>query len=52
MKNNEKYDKYDNLRQDNDTHDNTMELIIDSKSENESFARVVVASFVARLDPT
>ena len=29
-----------------------MELIIDSKSENESFARVVVASFVARLDPT
>ena len=52
MKNNEKYDKYDNLRQDMDTHDNTMELIIDSKSENESFARVVVASFVARLDPT
>lgn len=52
MKNNEKYDKYDNVRQDNDTHDNTMELIIDSKSENESFARVVVASFVARLDPT
>ena len=52
MKYNEKYDKYDNLRQDMDTHDNTMELIIDSKSENESFARVVVASFVARLDPT
>ena len=52
MKNNEKYDKYDNLRQDTETHDNTMELIIDSKSENESFARVVVASFVARLDPT
>ena len=49
MKNN---DKYDNLKQDNNTHDNTMELIIDSKSENESFARVVVASFVARLDPT
>ncbi len=42
--NNEKYDKYDNLRQDTETHDNTMELIIDSKSENESFARVVVAS--------
>jgi len=49
MKNNE---RYSSLKQDNNTHDNMMELIIDSKSENESFARVVVASFVARLDPT
>ena len=31
---------------------NTMELIFDSKSENESFARVVAAAFCARLDPT
>ena len=29
-----------------------MELIIDSKSENESFARVAVAAFCTRLDPT
>lgn len=29
-----------------------MELIIESKSENESFARVVAAAFCARLDPT
>ena len=30
----------------------TLELIIDSKSENESFARVAVAAFCTRLDPT
>lgn len=35
-----------------DNHTNYMELIFDSKSENESFARVVVAAFCARLDPT
>ena len=29
-----------------------MKLIIESRSENESFARVVVAAFAARLDPT
>lgn len=32
--------------------DSKMELIIDSNSENESFARVCVAAFAARLDPT
>lgn len=32
--------------------ENTMELIFDSKSENESFARVVAAAFCTRLDPT
>lgn len=32
--------------------ENTMELIFDSKSENESFARVVAASFCTKLDPT
>ncbi|MDF2821630.1 MAG: hypothetical protein K0R15_2071 [Clostridiales bacterium] len=31
---------------------NKMRLEIDAKSENESFARTVVAAFVARLDPT
>lgn len=31
---------------------NTMELIFDSISENESFARVSVAAFCTRLDPT
>lgn len=29
-----------------------MKVIFDSKSENESFARVVVTSFMTRLDPT
>lgn len=29
-----------------------MELIIESRSENESFARVCIAAFAARLDPT
>ncbi len=29
-----------------------MKLEIESRSENEAFARVVVAAFVARLDPT
>lgn len=32
--------------------EDTLELIIDSKSENESFARVAVAAFCTRLDPT
>ncbi|WP_026477990.1 anti-sigma F factor [Alkaliphilus transvaalensis] len=31
---------------------NYMKLEFDSKSQNESFARVVVASFAAQLDPT
>lgn len=31
---------------------NHMRLIIDSKSENEAFARVAVAAFVTQLDPT
>ena len=31
---------------------NSFEIIFDSKSENESFARVSVASFIAQLDPT
>ena len=29
-----------------------MKLIIESRSENEAFARVVAAAFVSRLDPT
>ncbi len=29
-----------------------MKLIMESRSENEAFARVVAAAFVARLDPT
>lgn len=32
--------------------DNSMEIIFDAKSENESFARVVAAAFCTRLDPT
>ena len=32
--------------------EDTLELIIDSKSENESFASVAVAAFCTRLDPT
>lgn len=32
--------------------ENKMKLELDSKSENESFARVVVAAFCTRLDPT
>ncbi len=31
---------------------NEMMLVIESKSRNESFARMVVAGFVAQLDPT
>lgn len=31
---------------------NEMELIFDSKSENESLARIVVAAFVSSVDPT
>lgn len=33
-------------------NENTMELIFDSKSENENFARVVAAAFCTKLDPT
>lgn len=33
-------------------NENRMKLEFDSKSENESFARVAVASFCTRLDPT
>jgi len=33
-------------------YQNKMEVIFESKSENEAFARVVAAAFVARLDPT
>ena len=33
-------------------HSNYMELKFPSRSENESFARVAVASFVSQLDPT
>lgn len=32
--------------------DNTMKLTIESRSSNESFARVAVAAFIAQLDPT
>ncbi len=32
--------------------DNSMKLEFPSKSQNESFARVVVASFASQLDPT
>lgn len=35
-----------------ETFENEMELIFASKSENENFARVVVAAFCTRLDPT
>ena len=31
---------------------NEMELIFDSRSANESFARVTVASFMTSLNPT
>lgn len=31
---------------------NNMKLVIPSKSQNEAFARVVVASFASQLDPT
>ena len=30
----------------------TMELVMESRSENEEFARVVAAVFSSRLDPT
>ena len=36
----------------NVVEDNRMYVEFDSKSENESFARVVVAAFITRLDPT
>ena len=32
--------------------ENNVEVIFDEKSENESFARVVAAAFVTKLDPT
>ena len=31
---------------------NEMKLIFDANTENESFARIVVASFISRLNPT
>ncbi|MDN4594131.1 anti-sigma F factor [Polycladomyces subterraneus] len=36
----------------NRIHNNFMELRFASRSENESFARVAVASFISQLDPT
>ncbi|MFC4078159.1 anti-sigma F factor [Salinithrix halophila] len=36
----------------NGVHKNFMELTFASRSENESFARVAVASFISQLDPT
>lgn len=33
-------------------HDNRMRLEMESRSCNESFARVVIAAFLARMDPT
>lgn len=33
-------------------YENEMKIEFSSKSQNESFARVVIASFVAQLDPT
>lgn len=33
-------------------HNNEMKIDFDSRSENEAFARVVVAAFAAQLDPT
>ncbi|SDW55784.1 stage II sporulation protein AB (anti-sigma F factor) [Marininema mesophilum] len=35
-----------------EVHKNFMELSFASRSENESFARVAVASFISQLDPT
>ena len=34
------------------THENEMELIFDSRSVNEGFARVAVAAFITQLNPT
>lgn len=34
------------------THENEMELIFDSRSTNEGFARVAVAAFMTQLNPT
>lgn len=31
---------------------NEMKIVFDSRSENEAFARVVIAAFIASLDPT
>ncbi len=36
----------------NDVYRNVMELTFSSLSENESFARVAVAAFIAQLDPS
>lgn len=33
-------------------YDNEMELMFDSKSQNESFARMVVSAFASQLNPT
>ena len=34
------------------THENEMELVFDSRSVNEGFARVAVAAFLTQLNPT
>ena len=36
----------------NNTYDNEMKIEFLSKSNNEAFARIAVAAFVAQLDPT
>ena len=36
----------------NNTYDNEMKIEFLSKSNNEAFARISVAAFVAQLDPT
>lgn len=36
----------------NKVAENNMKIVFDSRSENESLARVAVAAFVTRLDPT
>ena len=41
-----------NEKMENGAADHRMHLVFDSNSENESFARVTVAAFCTRLDPT
>ena len=36
----------------NNTYDNEMKIEFLSKSNNEAFARIAVAAFIAQLDPT
>ena len=45
-------DIYDNLCDAVRMQENNVDVIFDAISENESFARVVAAAFVTRLDPT